>query len=288
LSSTSLSARAGGSRFRFVHKLGVASIAALLLLGACAEKKDPSVSSGGNAAPAAQENVVEIGLTEYAFGMPKQIEGGMVTLEISNQGEMVHEMAFGKIEGDHDMADVQKALKSGAQPKWFSDIGGVPLIDPGMTVSLTRELEPGRYILMCFLPVPGSGKPHVMEGMVQIFDAVGTSEATAPQADATVVATDEGFEVPSIEAGDQTLELVNEGTKAHEFAIYSLNEGMTEEDINKWFGKGFSTPKPAVFPGGMQSIDPGTKVWVEMTFESGRTYVLEDFEHRINEKIEVS
>jgi uncharacterized cupredoxin-like copper-binding protein len=281
-------ARGQDSRFRFVHKIGVASIAALLLLGACAEKKDASVSPGGNTEAAAQENVVEIGLTEYAFGMPEQIEGGMVTLEISNQGEMVHEMAFGKIEGDHDMADVQKALKSGSQPKWFSDIGGIPLVDPGMTVSLTRELEPGRYILMCFLPVPGSGKPHVMEGMVHIFDAVGTSEATAPQVDATVVATDKGFDVPSIEAGDQTLELVNEGTKAHEFAIYSLNEGMTEKDIGKWFESGFETPKPALFPGGMQSIEPGTTVWIEMTFESGRTYLLEDFEAKIKENIEVS
>jgi hypothetical protein len=262
-------------------------LAALLLLGACAAKKD-SGSTDSGAQPQAEANVVEVGITEYAFGMPAEITGGMVTLEFTNKGELPHETAFGSIEGDHDLDDVMKALNSQKPPTWFKDLGGVPVLEPGATASMTRELAPGRYILLCFFPTPGSGKPHVMEGMVQIFDAVGTSDAVAPETDLTVTATDKGFDVPQLSEGTHTIEFTNEGSKPHEFAVYSFNEGMTEKDINKWFESGFKSAQPAVFPGGMQSIDPGTTVWVEMSFEGGRTYLVEDFEGKLRSEIEVS
>ena len=226
-------------------------------------------------------------MTEYAFGLPESITGGQVTLEFTNSGELPHEVAFGSIAGDHDIDDVMKALKSGAQPKWFKDITGIPIIDPGLTVSMSHELKPGRYILLCFLPVPGSGQPHVMKGMVQLFDAEGTSDAEAPEADLTITATDDDFDVPEIEAGTHTIEFVNDGTKQHEFAIFSPEPGKTVKDIDKWFGSGFKGAKPAVFPGGLQSIKPGTSMLIEMTFESGRTYLLEDFEGKLSSEIEV-
>lgn len=254
---------------------------------------------GGGTEPAADapdeptvptENRVEIGMTEYAFGMPAEVAGGTVTLEFTNNGEVVHEAAFGAIEGDRDADDIVKALDSREEPEWLDDLAGIPVLDPGATASMTRDLDEGRYMFICFLPVPGKGAPHATEGMVQVFDVTADAGAEEPEVDATITATEDGFgfETPEFAAGTQTIELVNDGKKPHEFIIFSLEPGKTEKDIDKWFGSGFETDKPAAFPGGLQSIEPGTSVIVEMTFESGRTYLVRDFESDLTAEIEVS
>ena len=255
-----------------------------LLLAACGGGEDPD---GGDAAkPAADENVVDVGLMEYSFDMPEEIEGGTVTFAATNDGELPHEIAFGQIEGERTMDDVMKALEGGRPPSWFKDIAGIPVLSPGISASMTRDLDEGQYIFLCFLPTP-DGKPHVEEGMVRLFTAAGTSDAEPPTADLTITATEDGFDVPEISAGTHTIELVNDGSKPHEFAFLSYEEGMTEKDLGKWFGSGFKTETPAIFPGGMQSIEPGVSVVVEMTFESGRTYMLEDFESKFRSEIVV-
>lgn len=253
---------------------------------ACGDGNGAGDSEGEPAAPP-EQNRFEVVMTEYAFEMPASITGGTVTLEFTNSGDIPHEAAFGSISGDHDLDDVMKALEGGGFPKWMNDLAGIPVLDSGATASMTRDLEPGRYVFLCFLPVPGKGAPHASEGMVHVFDAEGTSEAEPLEPDLTITATDDGFQVPEISAGTHVIELVNDGTKPHEFAIFSLDSGKTEKDIDKWFGSGFKTEKPALFPGGLQSIDPGTSVIVEMTFESGRTYTVQDFENKLVSEFEV-
>lgn len=263
----------------------VALLCSALLIAACGGSDDSD--GGGGAGSTEEENVVEVGLMEYSFDMPDEVEGGNITFAATNEGELPHEIAFGQIEGERTMDDVMKALEGDGPPSWFKDIAGVPVLSPGVSASMTRDLDEGQYVFLCFLPTPESGKPHAFEGMVRLFNVAGTSDADAPTADLTITATEDGFEVPEIPAGTHTIELVNAGTKPHEFAFLSYEEGMTEKDLGKWFGSGFKTEAPALFPGGMQSIKPGTSVVVEMTFESGRTYTLEDFEAKLTTEIGV-
>lgn len=268
------------------RKLFLLTMSCAVVLAACGGGGGGTV--GGEApAEGPEENRVQVGLTEYAFGMPETVTGGTVTLEFTNNGDIPHEAAFGSVAGDHSADDVIKAIQSGKEPGWLEDLAGVPVLDAGATASMTRDLDPGTYVFLCFLPIPGKGAPHVTEGMIHLFDAEGTSEAASPEPDLAITATDKGFDVPEIAAGKQTLELVNEGKKAHEFAIFSLEQGKTEKDIDKWFGSGFKTDKPAVFPGGLQSIEPGASVIVEMTFEAGRTYLVQDFGNKLKAEFEV-
>ena len=275
------------------------ALCSALLLGACggdsagddpSDAESPLTEETGSDTESSEaegtENVVPVDMTEYEFGMPDSITGGVVTFEATNVGGLPHEMAFGKIEGDRDLDDVMAALEGGEPPPWFSDVAGIPVLTPGVTASMTRELEEGRYVFLCFLPTP-EGEPHAVEGMVKVFEVEGTSEAELPEPDLTFTATDEGFEVPEVTAGSHVVELSNEGEKTHEFALYSLEEGKTGEDIGEWFNSGFKTDPPAVFPGGIQAIEPGEPVFVEMTFESGRTYTLEDFPNKLNAEIVV-
>jgi hypothetical protein len=269
---------------RLALRTAVALCCALVLVS-CGSEGGAGDEGDGAAAP--QANIVDVDLTEYAFGMTGDITGETVTFRVTNKGKIPHEVAFGAIEGDRTMADIEKALQGGRPPKWFKDIAGIPVLSPGVSESMTRDLDPGQYVFLCFLPTPGKGHPHAFEGMVRLFEIDGSSGVEPPEPDLTITASDDGFDVPDISAGTHTIELVNDGTKPHEFAFISYEPGKTMKDLNKWIGSGFQGPAPALFPGGMQSIPPGESVIVEMTFESGRSYTLEDFESKLSSEITV-
>jgi hypothetical protein len=263
----------------------VAALCCAFVLVSCGEDDDGGGSGTGDTT-APQENVVDVELSEYAFGMTGDITGGTVTFRAANKGKLPHEVAFGAIEGNRTMEDIEKALKGGRPPKWFKDVAGIPVLSPGATTSMTRDLDEGQYVFLCFLPTR-EGQPHAFEGMVRLFEVEGSSGVEPPDTDLTITATDDGFDVPEVAAGTHTIELINDGTKPHEFAFYSYEPGKTMKDLNKWFGSGFKGDVPALFPGGMQSIGPGESVIVEMTFEAGRTYQLDDFGSKLNSEIVV-
>ena len=263
---------------------GAVALCCAFVLVSCGEEGGGGNGGGGGSA-APQANIVDVELSEYAFGMTGDITGGTVSFRVTNKGKIPHEVAFGAIEGDRTMADIEKALQGGPPPKWFKDIAGIPVLSPGVTETMTRDLEPGQYIFLCFLPTPGKGHPHAFEGMVRLFEVNGSSAVEPPEPDLTITASEDGFDVPDISAGTHTIELVNDGTKPHEFAFISYEPGKTMKDLNKWIGGAFQGPAPALFPGGMQSIPSGESVIVEMTFESGRSYRLEDFESKLSSEI---
>jgi hypothetical protein len=77
---------------------------------------------------------------------------GEATVEIANVGKQSHEVGIGKgVKGQG--AEVTTVF---APP-------------PGGTMWATVTLEPGDYTLLCFLPDPKTGKPHVKLGMKQSF-----------------------------------------------------------------------------------------------------------------------
>lgn len=261
----------------------VAGLCFLLLMSSCAGDTGNGTGADVEDSEPAR-NVVSVGLTEYAFDMPDRVTGGTVTFEAENTGDLPHEMGFVSVQGDRTLDEVMEALEAGEPPPWMEDLAGIPVVSAGVAASMTRSLEEGQYVFLCFLPTP-QGQPHVAEGMVKLFTVSGTSDAAPPERDMTITATDDGFEVPDIAAGTHTIELVNEGTEPHEFAFIAFEPGKGERDLNRWFGGGFKSETPALFPGGMQAIDPGTSVVVEMTFEPGRTYTLQDFENKLETDI---
>jgi hypothetical protein len=243
----------------------------LVALAACQPVTGPQPQGPGQ-----ETNVVKVQATEYSFTMPDQVTGGVITFEMANIGGLPHEFAFGRLEEGTEPEEVIRAIQQGKQPEGVEDLAGVPVLGPQRTTSMTRELEPGTYGFVCFFPSP-EGEPHVAHGMIKFFEVSGDSGAALPEAEALIVATDEGFEVPEIGAGEQTLELRNDGQDPHEFLLFSLEPGKKERDIDGWFNSGLKGDPPAIFPGGMQSIDPGTSVFVTVEFEVGRAYQLRDF-----------
>ena len=154
---------------------------------------------------------------------PPTISSGVVRFDVSNTGEELHEYALGRLDEGKTLDDVKAALASGQQdpPDWFVDVGGVPLLSPGEELGLTRELDAGTYVFLCFIPSP-DGVPHVELGMLKSFELRGDSGATLPDPDAVIVANDAGYDIPDLSGGRQTIELRNADDRELEFFLVTL------------------------------------------------------------------
>lgn len=257
-------------------RVGLSMMApAMFLLVACG---GDTVSPGRDGGPdsAAARNAVGIVATEYSYSMPKEVTGGVVTFEMANAGREPHLFTLVRLPGGKDVDELLGALERGGPPPWARDAVGIAPLHPGHTVKTTTEIDQeGTYVFLCALPSP-KGSAHFQRGMIQSFEVSGISEATLPEPDATIVATDDGFEVPPLSEGNQTIEFKNAGAKEHEFFIFALDPGKTEKDVGAWFGKGQQGPPPVTFVGGFEAIPPGNSMYQEVQLEPGRTYTLSD------------
>lgn len=226
--------------------------------------------------------VVEVRGDEYAYVLPERIEGGVVTMRFTNTGEELHEYALARLDEGKTRADVDAFLADpdslqGGPPDWIEDVGGVPTLSQDEEVSITRELASGTYVLLCFVPAP-DGRPHIAHGMVRTFEVGEAGDAVLPEPDAVITATDDGFEIPELEPGEQTLELRNGAAVPREFYLYSPNPGVTLAEVEQWGEGGFKGEPLATFLGAMQSIPSGTSVYLTVDLKAGERYVLFDEE----------
>ena len=124
--------------------------AATLSLSACADGGD-----GGDESPTATPGAtaVDVSATEFAFDVPAEVAGGVVEMRFTNTGGLPHEFAFARIEEGKTEEDVKAVIESGGEPpEWAEDIAGVPGLSPGQSITVTRTLEPGSYVFLCFFP----------------------------------------------------------------------------------------------------------------------------------------
>lgn len=229
-------------------------------------------------------NAVELRGDEYAFVLPETIEGGWTTLEFTNTGGEWHEFALAKLDAGKTMADVHRYLadpKSQQQPppEWVEIRAGLPTLDAGEEGALTQRLEPGRYVLLCFLPAP-DGKSHIEHGMVREFVVEGDANADAPEADATLE-LGAWRDAPQLEAGERTIELRNDGDEPGSVFLISLEPGKTEADLDRWERGGLRGPAPARFLGGAIDVPAHSSVYYTVELEEGREYTLLDDERGI-------
>jgi len=122
---------------------------------------------GQVSAPKADVDVV---MKDFAFGLPSTIKSGLLTYKVTNEGPQPHEMAMMKLAPGKTIDDVKAALQSpsgGPLPGDF--VGGAGALAPGSSAWLRMSLEPGNYVVVCFVPDPASGKAHAELGMITPF-----------------------------------------------------------------------------------------------------------------------
>ncbi|CAN5920262.1 hypothetical protein BH11GEM2_BH11GEM2_12020 [soil metagenome] len=220
-----------------------------------------AVFGGPVTKPAVAAPVVTVHAREFSFVAPKSIKSGVSTFRLVNDGKEMHHLQITRLEKGKTMADLAAALKNpGPPPAWMTQVGGPNPAVPGGTVEATLALEPGSYVMTCFVPSPGGATPHFMKGMIAAFtvmpEATGAADATP---DATVHLSDYTFTLDKpLVAGHRVLKVVNDAKQDHEVILVALAPRKTAADVGNWVEKEMMKGPPPGKPiGGMAGIANG-------------------------------
>ncbi len=118
---------------------------------------------GTAAAPTAD---AEIHTSEYKFTMPA-VSAGTHTFRFVNDGKETHEVEVLRLNEGATPEQVMAAFAPGSTtPPPVTSVGGPGALSPGLDDYWTVTLEPGQYVVVCFVPA-ADGQPHIAKGMMQ-------------------------------------------------------------------------------------------------------------------------
>jgi uncharacterized cupredoxin-like copper-binding protein len=210
-------------------------------------------------APApAGPTVVTVTATDYAFGVPDTLAAALTELRLVNHGAEVHHAVLVRVTEPKTTAEIVAALESPETPAWIQLVPGPSQAAPHDSSNATQVLEPGHYVLACFIPSP-DGTPHVAKGMMKELHVIGTVPAGAalPAADLTITLSDYAFALSApLTAGTHTIRVENTGPQMHEVTIERLADGKTLADYQAWAAAP-QGPPPTLPAGGLIGPGPG-------------------------------
>lgn len=211
---------------------------------------------------------------DFSYDAPDTITAGMVTLKLVNQGPDLHHVQLLRLSDGKTFADLAEGLKhmkpTDAPPPWVHDVAGPNTPVPGGEQSITEELEPGNYAIICFIP-GADHVPHAMKGMMRALTVVPSTgaAATAPAADITVKMTDYAWDVtPAITAGKHVIRIENNAEQSHEMFIAQLAPGKTVAELAAWV-ENQQGPPPGKPIGGISGMAKGGVVYVPVDLVPG-------------------
>jgi hypothetical protein len=150
-----------------------------------------NVVGDASEAPPAPENVIAVELDNFQIILPEQISAGPQIWEVTNIGDQPHEAFIAKTPERVSVEDAMTliSLPPDATPppglpnlEEFVDVGFVAPISGEQSILVEMNLEPGHYVVVCFLPEKESGQPHAFHGMVTVFSIGADGEQVEPPA----------------------------------------------------------------------------------------------------------
>ena len=249
-------------------------LATALLLGGCQPMVMPPTPDAQTATiPAAA--VVTIKTSDYAFAAPTEINGGWVRIVQENVGQEPHHVQLARLNEGVTAEQFQAALQEGPNGALalVTLAGGPGVVDPMGSSAVTLYLEPGQYLLLCFVP-DAHGMPHLAHGMIAPLTVGETVVAAEPVAQKEVRMVDFSYVLPSpIVAGEQTWKISDEGEQPHEMMLIKLADGKTMADVQQWMMQPAGAP-PFANVGGLQGIAHGAAAYVHLNLEPGNYVAL--------------
>ena len=221
---------------------------------------------------------------DYSFSAPSSAPAGPTRIELMNQGVESHQAALVRLEPGRTMTDYLAALAQGfpQAARVGTFVAGPNGAEPGASASVTTDLRPGHYLVLCLIPAP-DGLPHVVKGMSAELDVVGTAKPAPKPTGAPVVHLREfEFGVPKrfVEAVAQgaPIEVVNDGQQAHELVVSRLDDGVELADVIERSGEKGS-PQTTSVPlqtdiAGATMLAPGARTQLRLDLDPGRYALL--------------
>ena len=217
--------------------------------------------------------VVTVHAKEFSFSAPKTAPAGTITFHLVNDGTMLHHVTVIRLMQGKTVADFMEAMKkSGPPPAWAVDVGGPNAAVPGQTSDATMTLEPGQYVLACFIPSPGDPAPHLMKGMVKGLTVVPSSGARAePVADVNVRLSNYKFTMSKpLTVGHHVIRVTNDAEQPHEIVVVKLPPGKTVAALAQWVEDGMNGQPPAMPLGGISPLQKGRSATFPLELTPGR------------------
>jgi hypothetical protein len=206
---------------------------------------------------------------DFSFDGPDTAPAGLTTVTLRNDGAEMHHIALVRLNDGHTMADLIAAMGAGAAwPAWAVEVGGPNAPAPGQELAATVPLEEGTYAVLCFIPSPGDGVPHIMKGMAkELTVTAGPRQLAAQTPPIELVLTDYTFAFSQpLTAGMNTIRVrtASPHRQSHEAVFAKLEPGRTAAELAAWI-ESPNGPPPGAPIGGTAGLSPGE--WNDVTLE---------------------
>lgn len=220
------------------------ALGALLALAGGAPAASTPGAASGLAARTGTAASAKVTITLKDKGMAtsvKSVLAGKVTFVIRNSGKKKHNFVVISSKRHHHLLQTQGQRASEAGVK-----GKIAAFAPGATKRLTRNLAPGKYVLICNEP------GHYKAGEYLAFRVKPTTTTTAPQTtDVNVSLFEMGFKLSktTVPRGTVVFHLKNDGKIAHDFSFGSRGGGsaLLQAGQSATFTVKFATPGKYTF-----------------------------------------
>jgi hypothetical protein len=177
---------------------------------------------GGNGNSSSSPTTLSLKISEKgqkaSFQVPKSAPGGLVAVNLTNQGKAPHGVQFIQYTGGHSQGDVLKQLGSNSNkiPSWIKLWGGIGSVAPGQTDTADVNLPAGNYVLAdaAAFSGPSNGPPATASLKV----TAGTS-GDLPSTPATVTAANPAkdkfkWQISGLTAGSNKVTFNSKGKEA--------------------------------------------------------------------------
>lgn len=128
---------------------------------------------------------VTVEMSEFAFAFSGPVSAGPQVIELANVDDQPHFIGVGAVPAGTTSEDLLALIESE-----FSDVPATPIATPegglsfeniaevfgtgdqsgGVTAWYSTNFEPGTHGALCFITDPETGLPHVMLGMIEVFE----------------------------------------------------------------------------------------------------------------------
>lgn len=292
-------------------KIGGFFALALLMLTGC--KSDPKEKSSQEP-PSETENakIISVVTKSMEFYAPDTVPSGWNTFVYENQSTEPHFILLDKYpEGitiENTIEEVAPAFEEGMQlimeekndeamaafgklPEWFSSVvfsGGTGLISPNKTAVTSVRLDPGYYIMECYVRMP-DGRFHTSMGMAKELIVLEEDSGLVPPKASIeiIISSEEGINIAGTPATGKNIfsvtyldQIVHENFVGHDVNLVAVEDGADLKVLETWINwatptglMSSSQPEGFTFLGGANDAPAGSVLYFEADLEPG-TYVL--------------
>ena len=276
-----------------------------------------------NAAAQNQQSIVHVEAMDHAYDVdaPNQLPSGWTTFILSNQmANNIHEISLVQLpdEATHEeyLTDYMSAWETVLReyqegvveragigdrvnemlPAWSGDIRYSTtrgLTSPGRTAERTVYLEPGKYMMVCWLKTE-DGVIHITEGMHWEFTVMEEAANTPePNPESQITLHENEIEVDwEPETGTHSFAVefgFNPEGYENNVHLIRMNDGTDLNEVNEWMDwyklGGLRSPSPVEFLGGVGFVseidngyftleidEPGDYAWVVFYYQDEGLY----------------